>query len=372
MPNRTVETIELGKVGRRLIEASFDGGDISSDAGVLLLRRADERIGLTRAVAQVFADSRRAASVTHGVRDLLAQRLYALCCGWEDVTDHNVLRHDLALQAAVGRAEALASGPTLCRLEAAATTAHAAALHDVLLDQFIASHAQPPQELILDIDATHVPLHGAQEKAHFHRYYDNYCYLPLYVFCGQHLLACVLRPSSRDPASVLSALIKRIAQRLRQAWPAARLIVRADAGFCRPAALRRFDQWGVHYLIGLQKNAALLKRVELAELALADAWQATGIKQRMIGEFDYAAGTWERERHVIARLEHDAHGANPRFVVTSCRAMARPCMSSFTAPAAKPRTASRMRNWTCSGGAPVATSSRPTSCACCWLRWRTR
>lgn len=317
MPNCTVESIELGKVGRRVIEAAFDGGDISSDAGVLLLRRADERIGLTRAVAEVFADARRAASVTHDTGALLRQRLYALCCGWEDVTDHNTLRHDLALQTAVGRDQALASGPTLCRLEAAATPAHTAALHDVLLDQFIASRSETPQELILDIDATHVPLHGDQEKAHFHRYYDNYCYLPLYVFCGQDLLACVLRPSSRDPASVLSALIKLIRKHLRQAWPDVRIIVRGDSGFCRPAALRRFDKWGVHYIIGLQKNAALEKRVALAELAIADAWQATGIKQRMIGKFDYAAGTWDRERHVIARLEHDAHGANPRFVVTS-------------------------------------------------------
>lgn len=317
MPNCTVESIELGRVGRRVIKASFDGGDLSSDAGVLLLRRADERIGLTRAIARVFADERRAASVTHPIHSLLAQRLYALCCGWEDVTDHNTLRHDLALQTAVGRDSALASGPTLCRLEAAATPAHTAALHGVLLDQFIASRTETPQELILDIDATHVPLHGGQEKAHFHRYYDNYCYLPLYVFCGQHLLACVLRPSSRDPASVLSALIKLITQCLRQKWPDVRLIVRGDSGFCRPAALRRFDKWGIHYIIGLQKNAALLKRVELAELAIADAYQATGIKQRLIGEFEYAAGTWERERHVIARLEHDARGANPRFVVTS-------------------------------------------------------
>lgn len=313
----TSESIELGKVGRRVIEASFDGGDISSDAGMLLLRRVDERIGLTRMLTQVFADPRRRASVTHGIGDLLRQRLYALCCGWEDVTDHNTLRHDLVLQSAVGRDAALASGPTLCRLEAAATPAHTAALHGVLLEQFMASRTETPRELVLDIDATHVPLHGDQEKAHFHRYYDHYCYLPLYVFCGQDLLACVLRPSSRDPASVLSALIKLIAQRLRQKWPEVRLIVRGDSGFCRPAALRRFEKWGVHYIFGLQKNAALLKRVELAELALADAYAASGIKQRMIGEFDYAAGTWERERHVIARLEHDARGANPRFVVTS-------------------------------------------------------
>jgi hypothetical protein len=317
MPNCTVETIALGKVGRRTIEASFEGGDISSDAGVLLLRQADERVGLTRAVAKAFGDGRRAASVTHDMRTLLAQRIYALCCGWEDITDHNTLRHDLALQTAVGHARALASGPTLCRLEAAASPAHTAALHGVLLDQFIASRAEAPRELVLDIDATHMPLHGDQEKAHFHRYYDNYCYLPLYVFCGQDLLACVLRPASRDPASILSALIKRIVQRLRQVWPSTRFIVRGDSGFCRPAALRRFEKWDVHYIIGLPQNAVLLRQVALAELALADAYEATGTKQRMIGQFDYAARSWDRERHVIARLEHDARGANPRFVVTS-------------------------------------------------------
>jgi hypothetical protein len=229
VPKCTEAPVGFGRVGRRVIEAAFDGGDIVSDGGVLLLRRVDERIGLTRAVAAVFGDSRRAASVTHGMREMLAQRLYGLCCGWEDVSDHNVLRRDLALQTAVGRVDELASGPTLSRLETSATSEHAAALNSVLIDQFIASQAKPPKELVLDIDATHVPLHGAQEKSHFHRYYDNYCYLPLYVFAGQDLLACVLRPSSRDPASVLSALVKLLAAKLRQAWPNVRLIVRADS-----------------------------------------------------------------------------------------------------------------------------------------------
>lgn len=317
VPKCTEAPVGFGRVGRRVIEAAFDGGDIVSDGGVLLLRRVDERIGLTRAVAAVFGDGRRAASITHGVREMLAQRIYGLCCGWEDVSDHNVLRRDLALQTAVGRVDELASGPTLSRLETSATSEHAAALNGVLIEQFIASHAKPPRELVLDIDATHVPLHGAQEKSHFHRYYDNYCYLPLYVFAGQDLLACVLRPSSRDPASVLSALVKLLAARLRQAWPNVRLIVRADSGFCRAAALRRFDQWGVHYIIGLQKNSALLDRVALAELALAQQHQDQGGKHRLIGEFDYAARTWDRQRRVIARLEHDARGTNPRFVVTS-------------------------------------------------------
>ncbi|EIJ48179.1 IS4 family transposase [Herbaspirillum sp. GW103] len=309
--------MEFGRGGRRVIEAAFDGGDIVSDGGVLLLRQVDQRIGLTQSIARVFDDRRRHASVAHSMRDMLAQRIYGLCCGWEDVCDHNVLRRDLALQTAVGRANELASAPTLSRLETSATRAHAAALHGVLLDQFIASKSERPRELILDIDATHIPLHGAQERSHFHSYYDNYCYLPLYVFCGQDILACVLRPSSRDPASILSALIKLLVRRLRQAWPRVRIIVRGDSGFCRPQALRRFERWGLHYIVGLQKNAALIQRVELAELALADMYQEAGTKQRMIGEFDYAARSWDRERRVIARLEHDAHGTNPRFVVTN-------------------------------------------------------
>ena len=319
MPNCTNESIEFGKVGRRVIEAAFDGGDIVSDGGVLLLRQVDQRIGLTKAIARVFEDRRRRASVAHSMRDLLAQRIYGLCCGWEDVCDHNVLRRDLAMQTALGKVDELASAPTLSRLETSSTRAQAAALHGVLLDQFIASKGARPKELVLDIDATHMPLHGEQEKAHFHRYYDNYCYLPLYVFCGQDILACVLRPSSRDPASVLSALIKLIVRRLRQVWPRIRIIVRGDSGFCRPQALRRFEEWNLHYVVGLQKNSALLQRVELAELALADMHRQAGGKQRMIGEFTYAARSWDRPRRVIARLEHDARGANPRFIVTNLK-----------------------------------------------------
>jgi hypothetical protein len=264
-----------------------------------------------------LGDKRRRASVRHDMRSLLAQRIYGLCCGWEDVTDHNALRHDLAVQTAVGRDEELASAPTLSRLENSATMAHAVALNGVLLEQFIASRDAAPDELVLDIDATHVPLHGQQEGAHFHAHYDNYCYLPLYVFCGQDMLACVLRPSWRDPASVLSALVRLLARRLRQAWPGVKLIVRGDSGFCRSKALRRFEAWGIDYIIGLQKNVALEWRSSIAMQALAQAYEAAGTKQRLIGDFAYAARSWPRERRVVARLEHDAHGANPRFVVTS-------------------------------------------------------
>jgi hypothetical protein len=311
--------VGFGKVGRRVVEAAFDGGDIVSDGGSLLLRQVDERIGLTRRAAAAFGDKRRQTSVRHDIRSLLAQRVYGLCCGWEDVTDHNVLRHDLAVQTAVGRDVDLASAPTLSRLENSATMAHAVALNRVLLEQFIASRDVVPDELVLDIDATHVPLHGEQEGAHFHAHYDNYCYLPLYVFCGQDVLACVLRPSWRDPASVLSALIKLIARRLRQAWPAVKLIVRGDSGFCRSKALRRFEAWGIDYIIGLQKNSALEWRSAIAMHALAEQYEAAGTKQRLIDDFHYAARSWPHERRVIARLEHAAHGPNPRYVVTSLK-----------------------------------------------------
>jgi hypothetical protein len=317
MPKCTDEAVEFGRVGRRVVQAAFDGGDIVSDGGSLLVRQVDERIGLTRMAAAALGDKRRRASVRHDMRSLLAQRIYGLCCGWEDVTDHNALRHDLAVQTAVGRDKELASAPTLSRLENSATMAHAVALNGVLLEQFIASRDAVPDELVLDIDATHVPLHGQQEGAHFHAHYDNYCYLPLYVFCGQDMLACVLRPSWRDPASVLSALVRLLARRLRQAWPGVKLIVRGDSGFCRSKALRRFEVWGIDYIIGLQKNVALEWRSAIAMHALADRYEAEGTKQRLIEDFAYAARSWPRERRVIARLEHGAQGPNPRFVVTS-------------------------------------------------------
>lgn len=318
MPNCTNQSLNLGKIGRRVIDARFDGGDIVSDGGVVLLRQLDQRLGLTEAVGRVFEDRRRQASVKHSIRDMLAQRIYGLCCGWEDVCDHNQLRHDLVMQTAVGRVDKLASAPTLSRLEMSATREHANALHGVLLDQFIASRESTPQELILDIDATHTPLHGDQEKGHFHAHYDNYCYLPLYVFCGQDILACVLRPSDVDPAKILRAVVKLLTQRLRQAWPKVKITIRADAGFCRPQALARFEKWGINYVIGIPKNSKLLEQVEIAEMALADDFHVAGTKQRMVGEFSYSARSWKKiERRIIARLEYDARGSNPRFIVTN-------------------------------------------------------
>ena len=317
MPKCTDGTIGFGRLGRRVIEANFEGGDIGSDGGVLLLRRVDECIGLSRAAAAVLSDPRDPTRITHTLRDLLAQRIYGLCCGYEDLNDHDALRDDLLMQTAVGRADALASSPTLSRLETRATRAQAAALHGVLVEQFIASHKRAPSELVLDIDASDVPLHGNQERAEFHAYYDSHCYLPLYVFCGQAMLACVLRRSRIDGAKNAAAVLKLLVQRLRRAWPETRVIVRADSGFCRQRLLRWCERSGVSYIVGLARNARLEAQVRYAELMLADEYQRSGTKQRLIDEFSYAADSWNSPRRVITRLEHGTQGNNPRFVVTN-------------------------------------------------------
>jgi hypothetical protein len=191
------------------------------------------------------------------------------------------------------------------------------ALHGVLIEQFIAGHKTAPSELVLDIDASDVPLHGRQELAEFHAYYDHHCYLPLYVFCGQHLLACVLRRSRIDGAKHAASVIKLLVTRLQQRWPKVRIIVRGDSGFRRQRLLRYCERAGVHYVIGLARNARLEAQVAYAELMLADQYERTGVKQRLIDEFTYAADSWERERRVITRLEYGPQGANPRFIVTN-------------------------------------------------------
>ena len=219
MPKCTDGAMDLGRVDRRVIEANFEGGHIGSDGGVLLLRRVDERICLSRMAAAVLSDPRDPARITHSLRDLLAQRIYGLCRGYEDLNDHDVLRDDLLMQTAVGRVDALASSPTLSRLETRATRTQAVALHGVLIEQFIASHQKAPEELVLGIDASDVPLHGNQECSEFHAYYDHHRYLPSYVFCGQAMLACVLRRSRIDGARNAAAVIKLLVTRLRQACP---------------------------------------------------------------------------------------------------------------------------------------------------------
>lgn len=317
MPKCTTDEMEFGRLGRRVIEANFQGGAISSDGGVMLLRQVDRRIGLSATVAAALNDPRTPERITHELRDLVAQRLYGLCCGYEDLNDHDQLRHDPLMQTAVGKTDELASSPTFSRLETRATRTDIAALNRVLVEQFIASHSEAPTELVIDIDASDVPLHGSQELSQFHGYYDHYCYLPLYAFCGQSMLACLLRPSCIDGAHHAAAVIKLLVARLRQAWPNVRIIVRGDSGFCRQLLLRWCERHDVGYVIGVARNARLHRQVAAWESELETAFAAHGTKQRMIGEFRYAAGSWKAERRIVTRLEFGSQGTNPRFVVTN-------------------------------------------------------
>lgn len=317
MPKCTADELGFGREGRRRIEANFAGGSISSDGGLMLLRQVDRRIGLSAAVAGGLHDPRNPDFVTHELRDLVAQRLYGLCCGYEDLNDHAALRNDPLMQTAVGTGQELGSSPTLCRLERRANRTDIVALNRVLVDQFMAAHTTAPTELILDIDASDIPLHGDQEKGEFHAYYDHYCYLPLYVFCGKAILACVLRNSRIDGAKHAAAVIKLLVTRLRQAWPKVRIIVRGDSGFCRQRLIRWCERHDIGYVIGVARNARLHRIVAPWEKRMAKRFARTKEKQRSIHEFQYAAGSWDKERRIVTRLEFGSQGINPRFVVTN-------------------------------------------------------
>lgn len=317
MPKCTADELDFGRIKRRRITANFAGGALSSDGGLMLLRQVDRKIGLSAAAAAVIHDPRHAGLITHSLRDLIAQRLYALACGYEDLNDHAQLRTDPLMQTAVGRTEALGSSPTLSRLETRVRRSDLVGLNQVLVDQFIAAHRQPPAELILDVDASDIPLHGNQEQKEFHAYYDHHCYLPLYVFCGDAMLACVLRRSRIDGAKHAPAVIKLLVSYLRQHWPKTRFIVRGDSGFCRQRLIRWCERHDVGYVIGVARNARLQARALRWEVKLENAYRKSGQKQRCIREFRYAADSWNRKRRVITRLEFGAQGNNPRFVVTN-------------------------------------------------------
>ena len=317
MPDCNDELFVFPSFDRHKIEASFQGGDVSSDGGVMLLREADRRLGLTKALDAALPDPRDPELITHAQLDLLRQRIYGIAAGYEDLNDHDALRHDLLWQSAVERDTALGSSPTLCRLEARASRRSALARHAVLLEKFIASFAVAPAELVLDFDATDDRIHGMQQGRFFHGYYGNWCFLPLYVFCGEQLLVSYLRPSNIDAARHAPAILKLLVARLRQAWPQVKIIFRGDSGFCRWKMLRWCERHGVDYLVGLAKNTGLLALAEeLLKQAAAGHGQSQQ-KQRLFGWLDYAAGTWDRERRVIAKAEHSDQGSNPRFVVTS-------------------------------------------------------
>ena len=313
----TPELFEFPAVKKRVLQASFTGGDVTSDGGIALLRQVDRRLGLTKELARRLPDPRSRGRIDHPLLCLVRQRIYGLAQGYEDLNDHDMLRHDVAWQTAVEREVPLASSPTLCRLENRADRQVAWAMHQVLVDQFIRSFAQAPTELILDFDATDDRVHGQQERRFFHGYYGDYCFLPLYVFCGDQLLVAYLRPGNIDPARHAWAVLKLLVQRLRQAWPQVKITLRADSGFCRWRLLRWCEDRQVSYVVGLAKNSRVLALArEFIDQAAVDS-QQQGAKQRLFGEVRYGAESWDSPRRVLVKAEHTDKGSNPRFVVTN-------------------------------------------------------
>ena len=302
--------------GRR-VEAGFSGGAITSNGGVLLLRQADRRVGLTERVAKVLCDPRRRASCTHDALSIVRQRVYGLALGYEDLNDHDELRGDVALQTAVDKDQVLASASTLCRFEQRAGRAEAVRLHEVLVEQFIASYPRAPRRLVLDFDATDDRVHGQQEGRFYHGYYDHYCFLPLYVFCGDRLLVSYLRASKIDAARHAWAILALLVKRLRKVWPKVKITLRGDSGFCRWRMLRWCERHGVDYIVGIARNPRLNALAQPLLIQAKGAYEHSGNKQRRFDEFGYAAKTWDRRRRVLVKAEHTARGSNPRYVVTN-------------------------------------------------------
>ena len=286
-----------------------------------MVREADRQLGLTAALDKVIPDPRHPFFIVHRQLTLLRQRIYGLALGYEDLNDQQTLRDDPLMQLVTERGIKddlpLASPPTLCRLENRAAHSTLVDMAKVLVETFIASFATPPEELVLDFDATDDPIHGDQVGRFFHGYYDQYCFLPLYVFCGSQLLVAYLRPSNIDAAQHTWAILALLVKRFRQAWPGVKIIFRGDSGFCRWKMLRWCDRHQVDYIVGLAKNSRLLTLAEPLREQAAGQCQATGQKQRLFAWIRYAAGTWDKTRTVIAKAEHDTQGPNPRFVVTS-------------------------------------------------------
>ena len=306
---------------QKIIQADFNGGHLTSDAGAALLREVDKRIGLIDAITNCIGDPRQPAKITHDLRTLVAQRIFAIAMGYEDLNDHDSLRNDPLLQIVTERGmnerQPLASASTLCRFENRVDRKTLAKMAEVFVEQFIASHDTPPEQIVLDFDATDDLVHGDQEGRFFHGYYDNYCFLPLYVFCGEQLLVAYLRPSKIDAAKHSRAILKLLVRRFRQVWPEVRIIFRADSGFCRWRMLRWCDKHGVNYIVGLAKNEVLKRLAEPHLRHAKEQFELTEQKQRIFTDVEYNAATWDRKRRVIIKAEHGSQGANPRFVVTN-------------------------------------------------------
>jgi hypothetical protein len=319
--------------GSREIVARFDGGTISSDSGGFLLRETDRRLNLLPRLAGCFLDGRNQARIDHSILEMLSQRIYGLALGYEDINDHEQLRTDPVFGILAGREELdepLAGKSTLNRMELGAgakdrykkITFWKDALDELLVKVFIESHDNAPAEIILDVDTTDLPLHGKQEGRFFHGYYDNYCYLPLYIFCGEHVLCARLREANHDAAFGSLQEIQTIVAQIREAWPATKIILRGDSGFCRNQLMSWCENNSVDFVFGLARNQRLRKIIGAQMHAATQQWNQTGKPARVFSEFSYQTkktkkGGWDRQRRVVAKAEHIDGKENPRFVVTS-------------------------------------------------------
>jgi len=325
---------ELGFAsGRREIVARFDGGTISSDGGAFLLRQTDQRLNVLPRLAQCFLDGRNPDLVEHSILEMLSQRIYGLALGYEDINDHEQLRKDPVFGILAGREELdepLAGKSTLNRMELGTGTPDRykkitfwkEGLDELLVQVFLESHRSAPEQIVLDVDTTDLPLHGKQEGRFFHGYYDNYCYLPLYVFCGDHVLCARLREANHDAAFGCLTEIRRIVAQIRAAWPEVKIILRGDSGFCRDELMSWCEGQGVDFVFGLARNQRLRRIIGAPMHEAIQQWNQTGKPARVFTEFSYSTkktkkGGWDRERRVIAKAEHIDGKENPRFVVTS-------------------------------------------------------
>jgi hypothetical protein len=327
----TTKRLTFQGMGGRSVVAAFDGGQISSDGGSLLLREIEQGRGYLREFARCFRDDRDQRFVEHGVESMLAQRIYGLCLGYEDLVDHDELRDDPMMGLLCGKEGEgpLAGKSTLNRLETAKepgkeltrykkVVADMEKLSEFFVATFVRTRRRRPARLILDFDATDDPLHGRQEGRFFHGYYDCYCYLPLYVFCGDELLWAQLRRSDIDASEGAVEVLATLVKYLRQKWPGVSILVRADSGFCREELMRWCEENRVDYLLGIAKNTRLLKRIRPLMKKVRRSWAKLGRATRRYTEFSYRTlNSWSRSRRVIAKAEYLDKGQNPRFVVTS-------------------------------------------------------
>lgn len=337
------EQLDFSMLGSRQILADFGGGDISSDGGGLLLRKTEELTGVIHQFAKCFTDHRNPDLVEHSIEELVAQRVYGLALGYEDLVDHDDLRLDPLLAAVVGkldpsgrtrrrhrdRGKALAGKSTLNRLELSPVGAdktsrykkvvrRARDVDRLFVDLFLQAHAEPPRRIVLDLDATDDPIHGHQLGRFFHGYYKNYCYLPLYIFCGDHLLLACLRPSDVDAAAGAVKHLERIVGRIRGTWPDVEVVIRADSGFCRDQIMSWCEANKVGYVLGLAKNARLVAEIAAESEEAKQGFATTKRPTRIFKELRYRTiDSWSAERRVVAKAEHLDKGPNPRFVVTS-------------------------------------------------------